>query len=148
MAKLQHDNYELTKLQLDLSPFAHECDAVLRTVQHTGMTFGKSNTTVTKDRTDNNTTIIQDYGRIHASFAVDPKATSIADYANKQINGQNKGAKQTGSLMLFDSEGNETSRWSIERWHLEQYVISGFNTKSSANMVQSITIDMEKFTRA
>jgi hypothetical protein len=148
MGKLQHDNYELTKLQLDLSPFAHECDAVLRTVQHTGMTFGKQNTTVTKDRTDNNTTIIQDYGRIHATFAMDPKSTNIAVYANDQINGKNKGAKQTGSLMLFDSEGKESSRCNIERCHLEQYLISGLNPKSSANMVLSITVDMEKYTRA
>lgn len=148
MGRLEHDNYEFTKIQLDLSPFAHECEAVLRTVQHTGMTFHKQNTTVVKAKFDSNTTVLNDYGRLHCTFAMDPQSTNLATYCQEQIDGKKAGEKPTGSIALFDTEGNETSRFNIERWHMEQYVLSGFNTKSSANMVQSCTLDMEKFTRA
>jgi hypothetical protein len=148
MGRLKHDNFEMTKLQLDISQFAHECQSLLRTLQHTGITFAKQNTTVQKDRFDTNTTIVNDYGRITATCALDPDGVNIALYAQKQIDGANPGDKPTGSIILFDTEGNETSRWNIERWHIESYTISGFNTKSSANMFQTVTLDMEKFTRA
>lgn len=148
MAKLKHDDFELTKCELDLSPFKHECEDLLRSVSHTGVTFVKKTTTTVGDKTDNNTTTLQEYGRIHATFTMDPEATNLAMFAQKQIDGKNAGDKQTGSIAFFSSDGTETSRWNIERWHLEEYRIGPFSSKSSTPLVQSIVIDPEKFTRA
>ncbi len=145
--QLVHDQFELTKCTVDLAEFAHEMEAVLRSVTHTGMTFAEQNTSITGDRFDTNTVILNDYGRIVLNIAMDPQSTNLALYTQQQIDGSNSGDKPTGSIAFYDSEGAETSSYDIERWHVEKFVIGPFNAKSSQNMEQSITIDMEKFTR-
>ena len=78
---LNQDSYELTKLQLDLAEFKHECEALLRTFTHSGCTLAKQHTTVTGDRTDNNTTILSDYGRIQT-----PDGREIYFHRNSVVN--------------------------------------------------------------
>ena len=148
MPELTHDSFELTKCQVDLAEFSHEMESLLRYVQHSGITFAEQNTGVAGDRYATNTVLLNDYGRITVGCAMDPKATNLALYCQKQIDGQNSGEKPTGSIAFFDSAGGETSRFNIERWHMEEFRIGPFNAKSSSNMEQSATIDMEKFTRA
>jgi hypothetical protein len=148
MAKLTHDSFELTKCQLEITEFSHEVGELLRYIQHTPITFNQSNTSVQGDQYDNNTVLLNDYGRLTLGFAMDPQATNIAVYADAQIKGQKAGDKAVDSIAFFDSEGSETSRFNIERWHMEEFRIGPFNSKLSDNLEQSCTLDMEKFVRA
>ena len=146
--KLTHDSFELTKCVVEITEFAHEVESLLRYIQHTPITFNQSDTSVAGDQYNNNTVLLNDYGRLTLGFAMDPKATNVAVYADAQIKGQKAGDKAIDSIAFFDSEGAETSRFNIERWHMEEFRIGPFNAKSSDNLEQSCTLDMEKFVRA
>lgn len=148
MPKLTHDDFQLTKCVVEITEFAHEVESCLRTFSHSGINFAQQNTTVEGNEYDTNTVLLTDYGRITMTFAMDPQSTNLALYADAQIKGQKAGDKATDSITFFDSEGNETSGWNIERWHMEEFRIGPFNAKSSSNMEQACTLDMEKFTRA
>lgn len=144
---LTHDSFELTKCHLEITEFAHETESLLRSMTHTGMNFHEKNTSVEGDQYNTNTVLLNDYGRINLSFAMDPLSTNLAVYADAQIKGNKAGDKATDSIGFFDSAGAETSRYDIERWHMEEFRIGPFNAKSSTNMVQSCTLDMEKLVR-
>ena len=51
-------------------------------------------------------------------------------------------------MLSRPAAGDETSRWNIERWHLEEFRIGPFDSKSSSNLSQSVTIDVERLTDA
>jgi hypothetical protein len=148
MAAIGQDGFELTKCQLEITEFSHEVAELLRFIQHTPITFNQSDTSVQGDQYGTNTVLLNDYGRLTLGFAMDPQATNVAMYADAQIKGSKAGDKAVDSVAFFDSEGAETSRFNIERWHMEEFRIGPFNSKSSDNMEQSCTLDMEKFVRA
>ena len=148
MAGIGQDKFELTKCQVEIQEFSHEVESLLRYVQHSPITFNESNTSITGDKYGTNTVLLNDYGRLTFGFAMDPLSVNVALYADEQIKGNKAGDKATDSIAFFDSEGNETSRFNIERWHMEEFRIGPFNAKSSDNMEQSCTLDMEKFVRA
>lgn len=148
MAGLTHDDFQLTKCKVEITEFAHEVESCLRTFSHSGINFSQQNTTVEGNDYNTNTVLLADYGRITMGFAMDPQSTNLAVYADAQIKGNKAGDKATDAITFFDSEGNETSSWEIQRWHMEEFRIGPFNSKSSQNLEQSTTLDMEKFVRA
>ncbi len=148
MAEIGQDSLELTKCQVEISEFSHEVGNLLRFVQHSAINFNQSDTTCPGDQYNTNTVLLNDYGRLTFGFAMDPSATNVAVYADAQIKGNKAGDKNTDSISFYDSNGAETSRYNIERWHMEEFRIGPFSAKSSNNLEQGCTLDMEKFVRA
>ena len=147
MAGIAQDDFQLTKCEVEITEFTHEVESCLRSFSHSGINFAQQNSTVEGCEYDTNTVLLADYGRITMGFAMDPESTNLAVYADAQIKGDKAGDKATDAITFFDSEGNETSCWEMQRWHMEEFRIGPFNAKSSQNLEQSCTLDLEKFVR-
>ena len=57
------------------------------------------------------------------------------------------GDKPNGTLYLRDRGSDETSRWSILGWHIESFDFPTLNAKDDSQLIQYVTIRVEKFGR-
>ncbi len=65
----------------------------------------------------------------------------------KQYEGKIRGKKPTGEVRLTDRAGKVMSCWNLIGWHIEQFDFPTLDSKDNSQLIQTVVIRTEKFSR-
>ncbi len=65
----------------------------------------------------------------------------------KQYEGKIQGKKPTGSVSLKGRGGRVTDNWNILGWHIENYDLPTLDSKDNSQLIETVVIRTEKFSR-
>jgi hypothetical protein len=71
----------------------------------------------------------------------------IKEFMTAMEDSEIPGDKPNGKLYLTDREGNKTSTWNILGWHIESFNFPTLDSKDNTQLIQYVTIRVEKFGR-
>jgi hypothetical protein len=71
----------------------------------------------------------------------------IKEFMAAMDEGKISGDKPNGTLYLVERGGNKTSTWNILGWHIESFDFPTLNSKDNSQLIQNVTIRVEKFGR-
>ncbi len=110
---------------------------LMKTLAYSGIEMQKNDTTIAGDQYGTDTCHVDNYGTISMEFKVEPKSTDWINIVRDQYEGNIGGAKPNGAVELTEDLS----------WHIESFNFPTFDSKSDTQLIQYVTIRIEKFIR-
>lgn len=115
---------------------------------YSGIEMQKNDTTIAGDQYGTDTCHVDNYGTIDMEFKCEPKSKDWIDRVKKQYEGALAGAKPNGFITLTNRAGCDTATWNVMAWHVERFDFPTLNAKDDSQLIQYVTIRVEKFIKA
>jgi len=147
MADITQDAYEILNLRATLDGIANQM-SLMQTFNYSGMEMAKNDTTIAGNQYGTDTCHVDNYGTITMTFKCEPKSKDWIQRVKDQYEGNLAGAKPNGGFELTNRKGEVTSTWNILAWHIESFAFPTLDAKDNSQLMQEVTIRVEKVERA
>jgi hypothetical protein len=138
------DQTETSIYTLNLTAKVDESTMQLVSLEYSGIEMQKNDTTIAGDQYGTDTCHVDNYGTISMEFKMEPKLT---DWITRVISeGYQEGGVNDKYFRVSDDELDTI--YSILGWHIESFNFPAFDSKSDSQLIQYVTIRIEKFTKA
>ncbi len=107
----------------------------MKSFSYSGIEMQKNDTTIAGDQYGTDTCHVDNYGTISMEFKLELDSVDWINIVRNQYEGSIGGAKPNGG---FEVSGGLS-------WHVESFNFPTFNSKSDAQLIQYVTIRIEKF---